>query len=112
MEIPELLKSELVNYCFKHATSKASVIGNLAKAVHKLARPPVWMHEPSFDGSTWLELPVHERKYYIRLAFNELLGSGRLVTESFTTLLGQKQVRYKAGSVLDRFATIKPDGQT
>jgi hypothetical protein len=106
MEIPELLKNELVNYCFKHATSKSSVIGNLAKAAHKLARPPEWMHEPVFGGSTWIELQVHERKYYIRLAFNELLEGGRLVTESFTTLLGQKQVRYKAGSVLDRFATI------
>lgn len=112
MEVPELLKSELVNYCFKHATSKASVVGNLAKAAHKLARPPEWMHEPVFDESTWIELPVHERKYYIRLAFNELLENGRLVAESFTTVRGQKQVRYKAGSVLDRFATIKPGGQT
>ncbi|MGD9726299.1 MAG: hypothetical protein AB7V39_07875 [Nitrospiraceae bacterium] len=104
--IPELLRHEITNFVFKNTPTRASLVGNLAKAAHKLGRPPTWMNAAVFDGRTWIELGIHERKYLLRIAVAEMLEDGRLVREELYLGRGKKQVRIKPGSILDRLATI------
>jgi len=106
--ISAILQAEMLRWVNKHATTKAMLIGVFAKRPtnQKDYDPPEWMTRPVFGGQSWFELGVHERKYYVRKNIDDMKARGALLTKEHTTLYGNRQVRLKAGTVLDLLAAI------
>lgn len=103
-----LLKQELIKWISRYACTRAMVVGVFAKSHDNGSSNPDWMRLKMFGISrqTWVELPVHVRKYYVRRNMRELIDRGLLRLEKHKLIDGNTQQRLKVVSVLDRLAAI------
>ena len=115
--INDLLQREILKWVHKHASTKAMIVGNFAKSPDKQDRKklPDWMSRQEFVFldelhllSSWFELGVHERKYYLRKNIAHMVERGAIITETHRTLYGNDQIRMNPGTVLDLLAAIDP----
>lgn len=115
--IHSLLQREIIKWIHKYTVSKATVVGFFAKSPSSRVKClPDWMHRPVFptlDGlghlSTWVDLGVYARKYYVRKNLTDMVGRGIITSETYTAGDGRKGMRMKVVTVLDVLASIDPE---
>jgi len=103
----ELLTKQILSTIHhRQGTTKATIIGNFAKGLSD-TNSKRWMKEEAvFDGDTWLQLGVHERKYVLRKVLASLEETGVIRYETKKRLVGGASRVMKPGNVLDLLAHI------
>jgi hypothetical protein len=98
----ELLRRELVKYVHERSPSRGSLVGEIAKAPSRRQSNPDWMKVKAFDGRSWLDLGIHERKYLLRKTIPDMLARGVLRLEECASVVQQQsKFRLRVGSLLD-----------
>jgi len=101
----ELLRAAILKEIYNHKPSTKALHGQLARTVDHIHHPPGWMKQKAFDGQTWIQLDIHERKYLIRTALYELMRSGSVKRTLRRSVLGRNISRLEVVSVLDMLAS-------
>ncbi len=102
------LTNAVVRWVHRSKPCKAELIGVFAKGITAKSRNPAWMMLPVFGGLKWVELGVHERKYFVRMTIAHLVDSGvlRVLTQE-SRLKNQRLKRFEVASLLDAIAAAR-----
>ena len=97
----------MLKFVHKRQPTRAVLVGEFAKGPDRRDHNPEWMEARVFDGSTWLELKVHERKYLLRKIYSDLIKRGALRRESVpSNYTPQPFNKLVVGTVLDILAAL------
>ena len=102
----ELLRREVIKFVHRRRPSRSILVGELAKGPSRVPLHPDWMKVKAFDGRSWLQLGIHERKYLLRKLVPGMIASGTLRLVETFNVLRQTQYRLEVGSVLDMMAAV------
>ena len=106
----ELLRREVIKYVHRRRPSRGMLTGELAKGPSHRDKHPDWMKVKAFEGRSWVQLGIHERKYLLRKLVPAMLASGILrlveVFPNVPVVRQQAQFRLELGSVLDMMAAV------